>query len=178
MRCLVSFLFLVCLGNCLADAPESSKPKTRCMWIGCSASKSVAGQGLGLKPDELCVHINLANLFKDQDPSAQSTLKHAVEVEKVTQIIVCGTYGCPGIQKALDTDNLQESWLQSVRELYLKNKAELHAIQDQSARARRLVELNVLQQVETLCQHPLCKSIAIIGVVHDPATNSYTKLRS
>lgn len=180
MKFLISLLCVTALSNCFAD--QEQKPVT-CMWIGCSASKAVAGQTLNLSPDELCVQANLANLFAKSDPSAESALRHAVDAEKVAQIVVCGTYGCPGVREALIQEQSEGSWLYAVRQLYIQNKDELDKIPDETKRVNRLVELNVLKQVENVRAHPIVEAagqrkqpLKIIGMVHDPRATSGVEL--
>jgi len=179
------FVQSLCFALCFAETNSATQEKkpTKCLWIGCAASHVAPGQCLGLAPDQLCVHTNLANLFVANDPSAESSLQHALESENITQIVVCGTYGCPGVQKALTAEQPAGSWLHAVRAIYIKNKADLDKIQDEQERVNRLVELNVLEQVQNLRSTPIVQEVfkkkqpfTIIGIVHGPNSTTSREL--
>jgi carbonic anhydrase len=71
-------------------------------------------------------------------------------VLKVKHIIVCGHYDCGGVKAALqnfDHKSPLENWLRNIRDTYRLHVGELSAIEDLKARQRRLVELNVIEQV-------------------------------
>lgn len=132
----------------------SQKQTPNYFWIGCSDSRVPANEITGLAPGELFVHRNIANLFLNDDLNAMSVLQYAVENLKIEHIIVCGHYGCGGIEAALENncDKFVNSWLSNIRDVYNANRTELEAITDPPLRHNRLVELNVLQQVTNICQ--------------------------
>jgi carbonic anhydrase len=81
-----------------------------------------------------------------------SVLSYAVEVLKVKHIIVCGHYGCGGVLAAMGNKQygLIDNWLRHIKDVYRLYEKELDSIQDTEARGRRLVELNVIEQVGDL----------------------------
>lgn len=128
----------------------------RCLWIGCSDSRVPATQITGLMPGEIFVHRNIANVVVPGDLNLISVVQYAVEVLQVAHIIVCGHYGCGGVQAALDggTKGVLDQWLQRIREIAQRHHQELAGL-DHHARVDRLCQLNVLEQSEILRRNPL-----------------------
>jgi len=125
------------------------------LWIGCSDARVPANTLLGLKPGEVFVHRNIANQVPPSDLNCLAVIQHAVESLKVKDIIVCGHYGCGGIQGALGIQGvgrIVHNWLGPLKDLSLRNQEDLDAIPDPIRRANRLSELNVRQQVLNVCQ--------------------------
>lgn len=135
------------------------------LWIGCSDSRVPANQILGLKPGEVFVHRNVANLVVHTDISCLSVLQFAVEVLKIEHIIVCGHYSCGGVHAACGTRQfgLIDNWLRNIKDIYTRHKAELDAIGDQQARGDRLCELNVVEQVKNVCHTTIVQNAWAAG---------------
>jgi carbonic anhydrase len=123
------------------------------LWIGCSDSRVPANEIVGLQPGELFVHRNVANLVSHTDMNCLSVLQYAIEVLRVEHILVCGHYGCGGVQAALDRaeHGLIDNWLREIRLIAARNHTTLAAIGDESARLDRLCELNVAEQAVHVC---------------------------
>ena len=121
----------------------------RYLWIGCSDSRVPATQLVGLKPGDMFVHRNVANVVVHTDFNCLSVLQFAVDVLNVNHVIVCGHYGCGGVKAAMD--NLQlgliDNWLRHVQDVMHSHNEELAAIADDARRLDRLCELNVSEQV-------------------------------
>lgn len=119
------------------------------LWIGCSDSRMPATQLVGLVPGELFVHRNVANIVVHTDFNCLSVLQFAVDVLKVSHIIVCGHYGCGGVQAALQNQKLGliDNWLRHVQDVMNNHAALISEIEGEAKRLKRLCELNVIEQV-------------------------------
>lgn len=119
------------------------------LWIGCSDSRVPANQITGLAPGEVFVHRNVANVVAETDFNMLAVLQYAVDVLKVKHVIVCGHYGCGGVQAALENfrHGMIDNWLAGIRALKRENDGELSAL-DHRAALDRLCELNVLAQAK------------------------------
>lgn len=124
------------------------------LWIGCSDSRVPANQITGTLPGDIFVHRNIANMVVHSDMNMLSVLSYAVEVLKVKHIIVCGHYGCGGVLAAMQNKQfgLIDNWLRHIKDVYRYHHKELDAIADETQRARRFVEVNVMEQVHDLCK--------------------------
>jgi carbonic anhydrase len=122
------------------------------LWIGCSDSRVPANQIVGLLPGELFVHRNVANLVVHTDLNCLSVMQFAVDILKVRHIIVCGHYGCSGVQAVLRGERigLSDNWLRHVQDVRQKYAAALTEAGDGAA--ERLCEFNVIEQVANVCQ--------------------------
>lgn len=123
------------------------------LWIGCSDSRVPSNQIVDLLPGEIFVHRNIANVVVHTDLNCLSVIQYAVEVLKVKHIIVCGHYGCGGIQAALGkkSHGLIDSWLRHIKDVYSHHQDTLEAITDEKEKLNRLCELNVIEQVANVC---------------------------
>jgi carbonic anhydrase len=133
---------------------EQQTPKY--LWIGCSDSRVTANDVLGLDPGEVFVQRNIANMVHTSDMNLLAVLEYAIDILRVEHVIVCGHYGCGGIQRALGDDRsaLVDHWLQPIVMLYRKHRAAFDAIADPAARLDRVCELNIEMQVRRIAAIP------------------------
>lgn len=126
----------------------SMDQKPDVLYIGCSDSRITAEKILGAKLGEVFVHRNIANMVPNSDINVMSVIDYAVTLLKVSHIIVCGHYNCGGIKAAMESKDLGilNPWLRNIRDVYRLHKEELDNIEDQEAKYRRLVEVNVEEQ--------------------------------
>ncbi len=124
------------------------------LWIGCSDSRVPANEIVGLRPGELFVHRNVANVVVHTDLNFLSVLQYAVDVLKVRHVIVTGHYGCGGVRAAMEDARLGliDNWLRHVQDVKRKHRALLDPIADPEARLARLCELNALEQARGVCE--------------------------
>ncbi|HEX8499422.1 MAG TPA: carbonate dehydratase [Pyrinomonadaceae bacterium] len=124
------------------------------LWVGCSDSRVPSTQLVGLSPGEMFVHRNVANLVVHTDLNCLSVMQYAVDALRVKHIIVCGHYGCGGVQAALSGARLGliDNWLRHVQDVANKYAAELARAGGEEERLRLLCELNVREQVTNVCR--------------------------
>ena len=117
------------------------------LYIGCADSRVPANVIMGVEPGQVFVHRNVANLVTHTDLNVQSVIEYAVTHLHVKHIVVCGHYGCGGVQAAMQSADLGilNPWLRQVRDVYRLHFDELEAMPEHD-RYRRLVQLNVQEQ--------------------------------
>jgi carbonic anhydrase len=146
------------------------------LWIGCSDSRVPANEITGTLPGEIFVHRNIANMVIHTDMSMLSVLDYSVNVLEVKHVIVCGHYGCGGVLAAMGKTQVGiiDNWLRHIKDVYRMHQKELDAITDDTERGRRLVELNVKEQVYDLAKTSIVQNawtkgqqLFLHGIVYD-----------
>lgn len=124
------------------------------LWIGCSDSRVPANEITGTRPGEIFVHRNVANLVVNGDLNLLSVLQYSVEVLKVKHIIVCGHYGCGGVQAAMTNRHfgVLNEWLRNIKDVYRLYQKEIDALPTETERLNRMTELNVKEQLMNLAK--------------------------
>jgi carbonic anhydrase len=148
-----------------AELAKGQQPQY--LWIGCSDSRVPAEQICGLKPGDIFVHRNVANLVVENDLNCLAVLDFALNVLKVPNIIICGHYDCGGINAVLNGGAPKETdrWLSSI-----KGKIK-------SKDLKSAVEENIHLQVDALKKLEIVKAaneenqaLKIYGLVFDIST--------
>ncbi|MBD8106123.1 carbonic anhydrase [Erwinia persicina] len=152
------------------------------LWIGCSDSRVPAEVLTGAHPGELFVHRNIANMVVSHDDNFMSVLQYALEYLKVSSIVLCGHYGCGGVQAALTLPDIplgDENSPLARRITHLRNAlspalATQAGDEEPGAHLNRLVEANVLAQFSQLVKtDPVLKAwregvaLEVFGCVYD-----------
>jgi carbonic anhydrase len=129
------------------------------LWIGCSDSRVPANQIVGLAPGELFVHRNVANLVVHTDLNCLSVIQFAVDLLKVRHVIVCGHYGCSGVQAAVRRERLglSDNWLRHLQDVREKHESYLSNEGSDTETSNRLCELNVIEQVTNVCHTTIAR---------------------
>ena len=129
------------------------------LWIGCSDSRVPANQIMRLDPGEVFVHRNIANVVVHADLNCLSVIQFAVDLLKVEHILVVGHYGCSGVHASMTGTRvgLADNWLRHVGDVANKHAALLDEVELESLRHARLCELNVIEQVQNVCQTTIAR---------------------
>lgn len=132
----------------------SKGQKPPLLWIGCADSRVPANEIIGAEPGEVFVHRNIANMVVHSDMNMLSVLDYAVNVLEVKHVIVCGHYGCGGVNAAMSNQSIGiiDNWIRHIKDIYRIHKKELDQIEDLTKRSDRFVELNVIEQVFDLAK--------------------------
>jgi carbonic anhydrase len=157
-------------------------------WIGCADARVPANVIAGLEPGEVFVHRNVANVFHSADLNLLSALQFAIEGLNIRKIIVCGHYGCGGVnaacKDALHGDGLVDHWIAPIRRLRQTHAEALAPLEDEASRDR-LAELNVLESVARIAETPILGSawdrglpIEIHGMIYSLKDGKLTLLQS
>lgn len=133
-----------------SDLSKGQSPEI--LYIGCSDSRVTAEDLMGVSPGEVFVHRNIANMVISIDLNVMSVLNYAVNYLHVNHVVVCGHYFCGGVKAAMQSEDLGvlNPWLRNIRDVYRIHKNELNAIEDETDKYNRLVELNVQEQCVNL----------------------------
>ena len=144
-------------GQFFARLAQQQSPQY--LWIGCSDSRVPANQITGLAPGEVFVHRNIANVVVHTDLNCLSVIQFAVDILKVRHVILCGHYGCSGVQAAMRRTRvgLADNWLRHVQDVHEKHQHSVACLGSESAAADRLCELNVVEQVQNVCQTTIAR---------------------
>ncbi len=162
---------------------EQQKPEY--LWIGCADSRVSANQIIDLKPGEVFVHRNIANVVVHTDLNCLSVIQYAVEVLEVKHIIVCGHYGCGGIKAAFNGNELGliDNWLRHIKDVYRTHHVEIDALETETEKLDLLCEKNVIEQVANVCHTTIVqrawranKDLTIHGLIYSMQDGLLKKL--
>jgi carbonic anhydrase len=132
-------------------------------WIGCSDSRVHADQITQTEPGEVVVHRNIANQVSSLDMNFLAALEYAVDRLGVAHVVVCGHYGCGGVRAAMEKARPEQlflnKWLKPIKDIYRLHRDELERLESGESRHNRLVELNVIEQVNHLAQSSIIQRI-------------------
>ena len=155
------------------------------LWIGCADSRIPETTILGLKPGDVFVHRNIANILHSADINSGSVIEFAVKYLKVKHIIVCGHTSCGGVNAALGNARLGmiDTWLLPLRQLRMKHAEELEALTP-AQRTFRLSQLNVAQSMDVLRQNSVVidaikeRELKVHGLIYNVGTGELTTLET
>lgn len=151
------------------DLKCSQQPKS--LWIGCSDSRCPETTLLSMKPGDVFVHRNIANILHPADLNSAAVIEYAIHHLKVKHVVVCGHTNCGGVAAVVDKKQLGiiDAWLWPLRQLHQDHLEELQCMPDEKI---ALVELNVLASVKILKHKSVVleamqKGLEVHGLVYD-----------
>jgi len=165
-----------------ANLSQNQQPEI--LWIGCSDSRIPETQVLDLGIGKVFTYRNIANLVSSKDLGVMAVLSHAINVLKITHIIVCGHYGCSGVNAAYEDDkeDVLNQWVKPIVELKAQHSEQFLSFSEQKSKDY-LAELNVKKQFENLCRLPVVESawsrnqqLTIYGLIYDLKTGLLSEL--
>lgn len=141
------------------ELASQQKPDT--LFIACSDSRVVPGTLLQTAPGELFVCRNAGNIapsYGEHSGGVSATIEYAVQVLGVEHIVVCGHSDCGAMKAALHPEKVASlpavaKWLQHVDSAVAVVNA-AHPQADEREKLERLIEENVLAQLDHLMTHP------------------------
>lgn len=166
----------------LPTLATGQKPKI--LWIGCADSRCPETTVLGLKPGDVFVHRNIANILHPGDINSNAVIEYAVKYLKVEHVVLSGHTSCGGVAAALGNSKVGgvlDVWLAPLRRLRAANIEVLEKL-EQGEKNTKLVELNVLEGVETLKAKDVVidamkeRELQIHGVVYEVGTGAIREL--
>lgn len=148
--------------------------KPQILWIGCSDSRCPETTLLGLKPGDVFVHRNIANILHAGDLSSGAVIEFAVKHLRVNHVVLCGHTACGGVAAALGNKQLGilDPWLLPLRQVRQRNLALLESLPAEEA-ALKLVELNVEDGLSVIKQKGVIidaireRGLQVHGLVYD-----------
>ena len=160
------------------------------LWISCSDSRAPVNSITSTRPGEVFVHRNIGNVVATNDWNLAAVLEYSISHLKIPDIVVCGHYGCGGIE-ALDDDESEYKyvpiWLMNAvkaRERIDEKIKSLHIEMPREQRMRLIVEENVRLQLEHLREFPFVKRatrekrLNVHGWVYDMSTGEIKPVKN
>ena len=136
-----------------ASVAETHDPSI--LWVGCCDARFPAEIITGAALGEMFVLRNIGNQVDPNDTNTQAALKYAIDTLKVEHIIVCGHYNCGAVfESRNEHEGVIDEWLDPIRDTAKMYQKKLAKIKDPVERDHRLIQLNVIRQIDRLAENP------------------------
>lgn len=150
----------------------SSGQSPEVLFITCADSRIDANMITQTNPGELFLVRNAGNIVPPHGPGAGGTvasIEFAVGALKTTEIVVCGHTDCGAMKGALAPEGLEEfphvcSWLKHA-DAATRIIKDNHSDLDGDDKLNRMIEENVIAQLQNLKTHPFVASRLASGTV-------------
>lgn len=149
------------------------------LWIGCSDSRVPVNTITQTKAGEVFVHRNVGNVVSVNDWNLSAVLEFSINHLCIPDIVICGHYGCGGIQ-ALDEERADDKYIPiwlinayKAKERVDERIRALHVGLAPEQRMKLIVEENVRLQLEHLREYPFVRTamrqgrLSIHGWIYD-----------
>ena len=162
------------------DLAKGQKPTV--LWIGCSDSRVPVNTITDTKAGEVFVHRNVGNVVATNDWNLSAVLEFSLSHLNIPDIVICGHYGCGGIQALDETDGDDKFipiWLINAYKAKERVEERIRSLRirvPDEQRQKLIVEENVRLQLEHLQEYPFVRKamalekLALHGWVYDMAT--------
>ncbi|MEA3523188.1 MAG: carbonic anhydrase [Campylobacterota bacterium] len=155
-------------------AEKGQNPKA--LFIGCSDSRVIPDLMLQTKPGDLFVVRNVGNFVAPYKPdedyhATASAIEYAVNVLKVSEVIICGHTHCGAI-KSLYSPIESEKLIHIKKWLELGERAKSLALlsqgenSDPEALLRMTEKFSIITQIDNLLSYPYVKEAVNKGELH------------
>ena len=160
-----------------ATLAKDQKPTV--LWIGCSDSRVPVNTITQTKAGEVFVHRNVGNIVATNDWNLSAVLEFSINHLMIPDIVICGHYGCGGINALIEENNDDKYipiWLNNAykaKERVEERIRALHIEMPHEQRMNLIVEENVRLQLEHLQEYPFVrkamtdKQLNLHGWVYD-----------
>lgn len=159
------------------------------LFIGCSDSRVVPNDMLQSGPGELFVCRNAGNIVPPHGDSlggVSATVEYAVQVLKVRHIVVCGHSDCGAMRAVMHPEKVQQfravaKWIRHAERVSAVAR-ELHGDEHSPDFLNRLIEENVITQLDNLMTHPWVAAkvrsdkLQLHGIVFDIPSGEFSVL--
>jgi carbonic anhydrase len=166
---------------------EGQSPET--LYIGCSDSRVLPNELMQAKPGDLFICRTAGNLvppYGEAVGGVGATLEFAVEVLKVRHIVLCGHSDCGAMKALMNPEKLKglkmvQQWIRHADRVAAV-AAELHGDLNDRDYLARLIEENVVAQLDHLMTYPCVASkvrsgnLYMHGLVFDIASGEFRML--
>jgi len=163
-----------------ADLTKGQKPTV--LWIGCSDSRVPVNTITDTRAGEVFVHRNVGNVVATNDWNLSAVLEFSLTHLNIPDIVICGHYGCGGMQALEATDGEDKYipiWLINAYKAKERVDERIRSLRIQiphEQRQKLIVEENVRLQLEHLEEYPFVRKavaeerLSLHGWVYDMDT--------
>ncbi len=157
----------------------AKEQKPTVLWIGCSDSRVPVNTITQTGAGEVFVHRNVGNIVATNDWNLSAVLEFSINHLYIPDIVVCGHYGCGGIN-ALDDEGAEDKYIPiwlinayKAKERVDEKLRALHIEMPKEKRMELIVEENVRLQLEHIQEYPFVrtamkgKNLNLHGWVYD-----------
>lgn len=159
------------------------------LFIGCADSRLMPNDFTQTKPGELFICRNAGNIvppYGDVLGGVSATVEYAVQILKVENVVVCGHSDCGAMRALMKPDEIRQyravsKWIQQAERVAAVAR-EIHADLNERDYLDRLIEENVITQLDNLITYPGVAArmrrgdLSLHGIVFDIATGTVKML--